>query len=93
LRREESKVVEVKILDAKPETLSRIENGKQSISDKADSDIRIYYALASKDPVLLDALKEALDTVLAKRRKARPKKPPKTYAKIEHDEWALEAAA
>jgi len=76
-----------------PETLSRVENGKQSIGEKADTYIRIYYALASKDPVLLDTLQEALDTLLAKRRKAPPKKPPKTVAKLEHDEWALAATA
>ena|SRR5437016_2273922 len=76
-----------------PETLSRVENGKQAIGDKTDTYIRIYYTLASKDPVLLDAIKEAVDKVLAKHRKVRSKKPPKTIAKIEHDEWALAAAA
>lgn len=76
-----------------PETLSRVENGKQSVGEKTDLYIRIYYALASKDPVLLDALKEALDKVLSVRRRARPpRKLPKTVAKIEHDEWSLEAA-
>lgn len=76
-----------------PETLSRMENGKQPISKKADSYIRLYYALASKDPVLLDTMKEALDSVLAEHRKAPGKKQPRTVAKIEHDEWALAAAA
>jgi len=72
-------------------TLSRVENGKQRISEKTDSYIRIYYTLSSKDPMLLDSMKEALDKVLEKRRKS-PKKPPRTVAKIEHDKWALEAA-
>jgi transcriptional regulator with XRE-family HTH domain len=76
-----------------PETMSRVENGKQSVSEKTDIYIRLYYALASKDPVLLDLLKETIDTALAKRRKAPSKKLPKTVAKLEHDEWALEAAA
>jgi DNA-binding transcriptional regulator YiaG len=76
-----------------PETLSRIENGKQQIGARADFFIRIYYAFSSKDPVLLDALKQALDKALSMRRTKAPKKPPKTVAKIEHDEWALEAAA
>jgi putative transcriptional regulator len=75
-----------------PETLSRVENEKQLIGEKAAVYIRIYYALASKDPVLLDALKEAFDKVLSARRKHAPKKPPKTVARIENDEWALEAA-
>ena len=76
-----------------PETLSRVENDKQSISEKADIYIRVYYTLASKDPVLVDAMQEALDRVLTEKRKKPPKKPPKTVAKIEHDEWSLEPAA
>ncbi len=75
------------------ETLSRIENGKQQAGEKTDLYIRIYYAFESKDPVLLDTLKTALDKVLSGRKAKAPKKPPKTVAKIEHDEWALEAAA
>ena len=75
-----------------PETLSRIENGKQSAGDKTDMYIRIYYALESKDLVLMDALKFALDKVLLAHRTKSPKKPPKTVATIEHDKWALAAA-
>jgi hypothetical protein len=76
----------------KPETLSRVENAKQAIGEKTDSYIRIYYALASKDSVLLDAIQEALDSVLSTHRKPS-RKPLKTVAKIEHDKWALEAAS
>lgn len=76
-----------------PETLSRVENSKQKISEKTDTYIRIYYAFASKDPVLLDTLKQAIDKVLAARRGKPPRKLPKTVAKIEHDEWSLAAAA
>ncbi|HXX01796.1 MAG TPA: hypothetical protein VEJ00_11305 [Candidatus Acidoferrales bacterium] len=76
-----------------PETLSRVENEKQSVGQKTDFYIRIYYAFASKDPVLLDALKQALDKALSMRRSKPPKKLPKTVAKIEHDEWALAAGA
>jgi DNA-binding transcriptional regulator YiaG len=76
-----------------PETLSRVENGKQAVGAKTDFYIRIYYALASKDPVLQDALKEALDKALSMRRSKPPKKLPKTVAKIEHDEWELAAVA
>lgn len=76
-----------------PETLSRVENEKQSVGAKTDFYIRIYYALSSKDPVLLDALKEALDKVLSMHRAKPPRKPPKTVAKMEHDEWALSAVA
>ena len=43
-----------------PETLSRIENGKQSVGENTDVHIRIYYALESKDPVLMDTLRSAL---------------------------------
>jgi transcriptional regulator with XRE-family HTH domain len=75
-----------------PETLSRIENGKQVLGGKTDSYIRIYYALSSKDPVLLESLKEAVDSLFGEKRKSA-RKPPKTVAKIEDDEWALEAAA
>lgn len=75
-----------------PETLSRVENSKQSIGSKTDMYIRIYYSLASKDPVLLDAIKEAVDKVFSQKRKA-PKKPAKTLVKMEHDEWALSDAA
>jgi putative transcriptional regulator len=76
-----------------PETLSRVENGKQEVGAKTDFYIRIYYALSSKDPVLLDALKEAPDKALSLRRTKSPKNLPKTVAKIEHDEWALKATA
>jgi transcriptional regulator with XRE-family HTH domain len=75
-----------------PETLSRVENDKQKIGKRSDNYIRIYYALASKDSVLLDTMKETLDTVLGEH-KAPTKKPPRTVAKIEHDEWALAASA
>lgn len=76
-----------------PETLSRVENAKQGVGQKTDFYIRMYYALASKDPVLHDALKEALDKALSMRRSKPPKKLPKTVAKIDHDEWALAAGA
>ena len=75
-----------------PETLSRVENDKQRVGKRSDSYIRIYYALASRDSVLLDAIKETLDSVLGDH-KAPAKKPPKTVAKIEHDEWAMATAA
>ena|SRR5579862_2266859 len=76
-----------------PETLSRMENGKQQSGHKSDVYIRMYYAFESKDPVLMDGLKTILDRVLSTRRAKAPKKPPKTVAVIKHDEWALEAAA
>jgi DNA-binding transcriptional regulator YiaG len=76
-----------------PETLSRVENEKQVVGAKTDFYIRIYYALSSKDPILLDALKEALDKALSLRRTKAPKKPPRTVAKMEHDEWSLESTA
>ena len=76
-----------------PETLSRMETGKQEIGAKTDNYIRVYYALASRDHVLLADIEKALDLVLAEKRK-RTKKPPKTVAKIsQQQEWALEAAA
>lgn len=76
-----------------PETLSRIENEKQSVGEKTDVYIRIYYALESKDPVLMDTFKSALDRVLSVHRTKPSKKPPRTVATIEHDKWALAAAA
>jgi transcriptional regulator with XRE-family HTH domain len=76
-----------------PETLSRVENEKQSVGPKTDFYIRIYYAFTSKDPVLLDALKEALDKALSMHRSKPPKKLPKTVARLDHDEWALAAGA
>ncbi len=76
-----------------PETLSRMETGKQAIGERTDNYIRIYYAFASKDTVLVDSAKEAIDLVLAEKRK-RVKKRAKTFARIDHhQEWALEAAA
>jgi putative transcriptional regulator len=76
-----------------PETLSRAENGRQQVSEKTDTYIRLYYTFASKDAVLMDSLKQAIDKVLATRRSKPPKKLPKTIAKVEHDEWSLAAAA
>lgn len=76
-----------------PETLSRMETGKQAIGEKSDNYIRIYYALASKDRVLLSTIEKALDLVLAEKRK-RTRRPAKTLARFDRQqEWALEAAA
>jgi transcriptional regulator with XRE-family HTH domain len=73
------------------ETLSRIENGHLPASERTDKFIRLYYALASKDPVLLGQMQEDLDARLATWQRIMP--PKKIVATVTDNEWTADLVA
>lgn len=80
-----------KQLGLEPETLSRIENDHVPVSERTDKLIRLYYAVASKDPLLLGELQADLDQrLMAWQRIVLPAK--KIAASVKDNEWTLVAA-
>jgi DNA-binding transcriptional regulator YiaG len=80
-----------KQLGFEPETLSRIENDHLPASERTDKLIRLYYAVASKDPVLLGQLQADLDQrLMAWQRIVLP--PKKIVASVKDNEWTPVAA-
>jgi putative transcriptional regulator len=74
-----------------PETLSRIENDPLPASERTDKLVRLYYAVASKDPLLLGELQENLgNRLMAWQRIVLP--PKKIVAKVRDNEWTPVAA-
>jgi transcriptional regulator with XRE-family HTH domain len=74
-----------------PETLSRIENGHLQASERTDKLIRLYYAIACKDPLLLGELQADLDQrFMAWQRIILPQK--KIVASVKGNEWTPVAA-
>lgn len=53
-----------KLLGLEPETLSRIENGKQSISSATQKLARLSYTILSEEPGLLDHVRVILQSML-----------------------------
>jgi transcriptional regulator with XRE-family HTH domain len=80
-----------KDIGIEPETLSRIENDKQQAKESTDKLIRLYYAVSSGDPVLLDELKKALGELLRHWTNVHSNK--KLVAKVTDNEWEAEAVA
>jgi len=80
-----------KQIGLEPETLSRIENDHLPASERTDKLIRLYYAVASKDPVLLGQLQINLDQKLMtwQRIEVPPKK---IVASVRDNEWTPVAA-
>jgi transcriptional regulator with XRE-family HTH domain len=75
-----------RFLALEPETLSRIENGKQSISEGSQTLARLSYAILSEDPQLkelalsiMKALSEALNV--------KPQKEPIVLEVTKNNEW------
>lgn len=80
-----------KQLGFEPETLSRIENDHLPASERTDKLIRLYYAVASKDPLLLGQLQDDLDQrLMAWQRIVLPSR--KISASVRDNEWTLVAA-
>jgi transcriptional regulator with XRE-family HTH domain len=77
-------------LGVQPETLSRIENGKQEAGESTDKLIRLRYALASSDEILLSKLKITLDEILSSWRKTAIRAD--IIARIKDNEWEPLAA-
>jgi len=74
-----------------PETLSRIENDHLPASERTDKLIRLYYAIASKDPLLLGELQADLDQrFMAWQRVVMPQR--KIVASVKDNEWTPVAA-
>lgn len=74
-----------------PETLSRIENDHLQASERTDKLIRLYYALASNDRVLLGQLQADLnERMMSWQRIVLP--PKKIVTSIKDNEWTLVAA-
>src|SRR5208337_3441364 len=81
----------IKQLGFEPETLSRIENDHLPASERTDKLIRLYYAVASKDPLLLGQLQDDLDQrLMAWQRIVLPSR--KISASVRDNEWTLVAA-
>lgn len=75
------------ILDVSPETYSRWENGKQRPSPMADSLIRLYYTLESRDADLLREVQSTLDKIVGHRQRGR--RAPQISARIKGKDWAV----
>jgi DNA-binding transcriptional regulator YiaG len=80
-----------KQLGLEVETLSRIENGHLPASERTDKFIRLYYALASKDPVLLGQMQVDLDARLATWQRIMP--PKRIVATVTDNEWTADLVA
>jgi transcriptional regulator with XRE-family HTH domain len=77
-------------ISVKPESLSRIENGRQAAGEGLDKLVRYHYALKSQDPVLLAELAGAMES------RAPSKKKPtsaRIEAKVASKGWETKLAA
>ncbi len=54
-----------KELGVRPETLCRFESGDTRTNERTDKLIRLYYALASKDPILIEQLGPTIQDIMA----------------------------
>jgi DNA-binding transcriptional regulator YiaG len=80
-----------KQIGLEPETLSRIENDHLPASERTEKLIRLYYTLASKDPVLLGQLQTDLnERMMTWQRIILP--PKKIVASMKDNEWTPVAA-
>ncbi len=52
-------------IGVRPETLSRFETGETRTNERTDKLIRLYYALASRDPILIEQLGPTLPDLMA----------------------------
>ena len=76
-----------------PETLSRAENGHQTLSESNDKLIRLYYALSAFDDDRLNEARESLRKAINEWKQANQGRlPKKTVVKVTNDEWELQAA-
>jgi len=80
-----------KQLGVEVETLSRIENGHVPPSERTDKFVRLYYAIASKDPVLLGQVQRDLEERFSAWKRLTP--PKKIVAQITDNEWTGDLVA
>lgn len=81
-----------KQIGLEPETLSRIENEHLPASERTDKLIRLYYAIASKDPILLGQMQDVVDQMLTTWQRIDPLPPKKIVASVKNNEWSPVAA-
>jgi transcriptional regulator with XRE-family HTH domain len=81
-----------KQIGLEPETLSRIENQHLPASERTDKLIRLYYALASKDPILLGQMQDGVDQMLTTWQRIDPLPQKKIVASVKDNEWSPVAA-
>ena len=77
-------------LGLEPETLSRMENGKQAISEQSDKLIRLLYAISCDDRELLERVSKLVRPLLAawsERSGAGSNLAPRIVKKIDDQEW------
>jgi len=74
-----------------PETLSRMENGKQGISEQLDKLIRLFYAVSANDSELLEQVKKMISSWLASWTARNVDT--KIVKRIEDNEWSNAIAA
>ncbi len=80
-----------KEIGLRPETLSRIENGDTRVNERVDKLIRLYYALQSQDPILLEKFKHELQAILASWKYSPA--PSKIVATVKGNEWESDLVA
>jgi len=78
-------------LGVEPETLSRMENGKQSSSEQLDKLIRLLYAMSANDPELLERVRMKFDSWIASWSKQHSDA--RIVKRIDDNEWTNALAA
>jgi len=79
-----------KEIGVRSETLCRFETGETRANERTDKLIRLYYALTSQDPILIEELRKALEKMLAAWKATR--KPAHIVATVRDNEWEAVAA-
>lgn len=74
-----------------PETLSRMENGKQGISEPLDKLIRLFYAVSANDAELLEQVRKIFDSWLSSW--TARNSDTKIVKRIDDNEWSNAIAA
>lgn len=77
-------------IGVRPETLSRFETGETTANERTDKLIRLYYAVASQDPILMGHLRNAIQQILVQWE--HTKKPVKIVATVKGNEWEAVSA-
>ncbi len=78
-------------IGVRPETLSRFETGETRTNERTDKLIRLYYALASRDPILIEQLGPTIREIMAAWEYT--KNSVHIVATVKDNEWKAVAAA
>ncbi len=79
-------------ISVEPETISRCENGHQTLGESTDKLVRLYYAIAALDDDHFAKLRKELRDFLAKDQEHTDVSKKKTVATVTNDEWELALA-